>query len=136
MLSAQTKDEVTASAVSKLQALPLDIDTILATDEETIAKLIHPVSFYKRKAQYLKKTAQVLKDKYESDIPNNVNELCGLPGVGPKMAYLTMTVAWNKCVGIGVDTHVHRISNRLGWTKRQTKDPEQTRKELEDWLPE
>ena len=90
----------------------------------------------KRKAQYLKKTAQILKDKYGGDIPNSVKELCDLPGVGPKMAYLTMTAAWNKCVGIGVDTHVHRISNRLGWTRRTTKEPEQTRKELEDWLPE
>lgn len=49
---------------------------------------------------------------------------------------VTMTCAWNDTVGIGVDTHVHRISNRLGWTRTQTKLPEQTRKELEDWLPQ
>jgi len=71
--------------------------------------------------------------KYGGDIPRNVKELCMLPGVGPKMAYLCMQTAWGKSVGIGVDVHVHRISNRLGWVK--TKDPEKTRKTLESWLP-
>lgn len=136
MLSSQTKDEITAKAVIELQKLPLDVDTILKTDEETIAKAIYPAGFYRRKAQYIKKTSQILKDKYNSDIPDNIDELCKLPGVGPKMAYLAMSCAWKKTVGIGVDTHVHRISNRLGWTKKETKNPEQTRKELEEWMPE
>ena len=136
MLSAQTKDEVTAAATNRLQTLPLNVETMCKTDEETISKLIYPVSFYKRKAQYIKRTAQILKDAYDSDIPNNVTELCKLPGVGPKMAYIAMHVAWNNCAGIGVDTHVHRISNRLGWTRKTTKQPEQTRKELEEWLPQ
>lgn len=135
MLSAQTKDEVTAAATNRLQKLPLNVHTMTVTDEETIAQLIYPVSFYKRKAQYIKRTAQILKDAYDSDIPNNVAELCKLPGVGPKMAYIAMHVAWNNCAGIGVDTHVHRISNRLGWVRKTTKIPEQTRKELEEWLP-
>ena len=58
-----------------------------------------------------------------------------LPGVGPKMAHLCMDVAWGEVTGIGVDTHVHRISNRLGWTRKRTQDPEQTRKALEEWMP-
>ena len=58
-----------------------------------------------------------------------------LPGVGPKMAHLCMDVAWGEVTGIGVDTHVHRISNRLGWTRKKTQDPEQTRKALEEWMP-
>ena len=58
-----------------------------------------------------------------------------LPGVGPKMAHLVMDIAWGNVTGIAVDTHVHRISNRLGWVKKTTKDPEDTRKALEDWLP-
>lgn len=136
MLSSQTKDEVTAKAMEGLYKLPLNIDTILATEEEVIEKAIYPASFYKRKAQYIKRTCQLLKDKYNYDIPDNVDELCKLPGVGPKMAYICMSAAWKNTVGIGVDTHVHRISNRLGWTRTQTKLPEQTRKELEDWLPE
>lgn len=58
-----------------------------------------------------------------------------LPGVGPKMAHLCMDVAWGNVTGIGVDTHVHRVANRLKWVKRPTLDPEKTRKALEDWLP-
>jgi len=157
MLSSQTKDEVTAKATNQLQKLPLDIDTILSTSEERISELIYPVSFYKvnfffyfflfdfineinyfncqRKASYIKRTAAILKDLFNKDIPNSVEELCKLPGVGPKMAYIAMSVAWNENVGIGVDTHVHRISNRLGWTKIPTKTPEHTRKALEEWLP-
>jgi endonuclease-3 len=83
----------------------------------------------------LKKTCQVLKDQYDGDIPKTVKELCQLPGVGPKMAHLTMNIAWKEVSGIGVDTHVHRISNRLGWVKKATKNPEETRVELESWLP-
>mmetsp|Transcript_19627 Transcript_19627/g.31156 ORF Transcript_19627/g.31156 Transcript_19627/m.31156 type:complete len:120 (-) Transcript_19627:84-443(-) len=59
--------------------------------------------------------------------------MCKLPGVGPKMAYLCMQTAWGRSVGIGVDVHVHRISNRLGWVN--STNPEQTRKALETWLP-
>lgn len=58
-----------------------------------------------------------------------------LPGVGPKMAHICMNVAWDKLSGIGVDTHVHRICNRLGWVKKATKTPEETRIAVEDWMP-
>ncbi|CAF1127130.1 unnamed protein product [Brachionus calyciflorus] len=136
MLSSQTKDEVTAKAVIELQKFPLEIQKILSLDEEKIASAIYPASFYKRKAQYIKRTSQILKDKYDCDIPDTIEDLCKLPGVGPKMAYLAMSCAWGRTVGIGVDTHVHRISNRLGWTKSLTKTPEHTRKELEEWMPE
>ena len=75
----------------------------------------------------------MLKNEWSGDIPNTVEDLCKLPGVGPKMAHLCMKTAWGVVTGIGVDTHVHRIANRLGWVK--SKSPEDTRKELEDWLP-
>lgn len=84
--------------------------------------------------KYIKKTTEILKNKYNSDIPSTAEDLCKLPGVGPKMAHLCMLTAWGKVTGIGVDTHVHRISNRLGWVK--TKTPEETRKALQDWLPQ
>lgn len=87
------------------------------------------------KAKHLKQTAKVLLEKYDGDIPDSVEGLCSLPGVGPKMAYLAMSCGWGHTVGIGVDTHVHRISNRLGWLPAPTKTPEQTRKALEAWLP-
>ena len=104
-----------------------------------------------------------MRDTYEDDIPDTVENLCNLPGVGPKMAHLCMNIAWKKQSGIGkldielansylsndfltglffvmvgVDTHVHRIANRLGFTKKKggTKNPEETRKALESWLPE
>jgi len=76
-----------------------------------------------------------MKDQYDSDIPNTVEDLCKLKGVGPKMAYLCMSSAWGKVVGIGVDTHVHRIAARLGWTEKEAKTAEATRKGLEAWLP-
>lgn len=75
-------------------------------------------------------------EKYNSDIPNNIKELVALPGVGPKMAHICMATAWQEVTGIGVDVHVHRISNRLGWLSQPTKDPEQTRVALEAWLPQ
>ena len=95
--------------------------------------MLYGVGFYNRKATYLKKTAQLLRDHYGDDIPNSVEALCRLPGVGPKMAHLCMQVAWNQNTGIGVDVHVHRICNRLRWVKTTT--PEETRRRLEQWLP-
>lgn len=110
---------------------------------------------FQRKASYIQRTASILKEKYNGDIPKTVPELCQLPGVGQKMAVLCVNIAWENVVGIGkqaqpwdccwitypliqagVDTHVHRIANRLGWTRPPgTKTPEATQKELEDWLP-
>ena len=85
--------------------------------------------------EYIKRTSKILQEEYKGDIPDSVEKLCKLPGVGPKMAYLVMKCAWNQVIGIGVDTHVHRIANRLNWLRKSTKQPEDTRKELENWLP-
>lgn len=137
MLSSQTKDQITWAAVQKLKERGIcNVDGILATDEQDIEDLIKPVGFFRRKAIYLKKAAQILKDKYEGDIPRTIKDLCELPGVGPKMAHLCMNEAWNQVTGIGVDVHVHRISGRLHWVpKTGIKTPEDTRKALEKWLP-
>ncbi|GJE88087.1 endonuclease III [Phanerochaete sordida] len=138
MLSSQTKDEVTDAAVAKLRAAvggTLTVEAILAADEATIAESIAKVGFWRRKTQYIKQTAQKLKDDFGSDVPKTVDELCSLPGVGPKMSFLCLHVAWNINVGIGVDVHVHRITNRLGWHKPPTKTPEETRLNLQSWLP-
>lgn len=136
MLSSQTKDQVTHAAMLKLRKHGLSVSNILATDDKTLGELIYPVSFWKSKVNYIKKTTQILKDEYGGDIPNTVEGLCKLPGVGPKMAHLCMKVAWNVVSGIGVDTHVHRISNRIGWLRKPTKTPEETRIALESWLPQ
>lgn len=135
MLSSQTKDEVNFAAMNRLREHGLTVENILNTSEETFGKLIYPVGFWKTKAKNIKKATQILKDDYNSDIPNSVETLCKLPGVGPKMAHLAMNVGWGIVTGIGVDTHVHRISNRLGWVRKETKTPESTRQELEAWLP-
>ncbi|KAG4973923.1 hypothetical protein AAZX31_11G125900 [Glycine max] len=141
LLSSQTKDPVTHGAIQRLlQNDLLTADAINDADEETIKKLIYPVGFYTRKASNLKKIANICLMKYDGDIPSSIEQLLLLPGIGPKMAHLVMNVGWNNVQGICVDTHVHRICNRLGWvsrlgTKQKTSTPEETREELQRWLP-
>ncbi|OCH86194.1 DNA glycosylase [Obba rivulosa] len=138
MLSSQTKDEVTDAAVAKLRDAvggSLSVEAVIAAEGSAIADAICKVGFWRRKTQYIKQAAQRLRDDFESDVPKSVDELCSLPGVGPKMAFLALQVAWNLNVGIGVDVHVHRITNRLGWHKPPTKTPEETRLNLQSWLP-
>ncbi|KAI8899378.1 DNA glycosylase [Globomyces pollinis-pini] len=136
-LSSQTKDPVTAKAITDLKSTPEGLTpyVIQKMDSVTLDQFIQKVGFHNRKTIYLKKTADILIEKYNGDIPSTLEGLLELPGVGPKMAYLTMQEAWGTTLGIGVDTHVHRISNRLGWVNTMKKGPEHTRKELEDWLP-
>ncbi|KAJ9636225.1 alpha,alpha-trehalase nth1 [Coniosporium apollinis] len=136
MLSSQTKDTVTASAMRNLQEnLPgsLTLESILAVSPTLLEQLIQKVSFHRNKATYIKRTAEILRDRFNGDIPDTIEGLVSLPGVGPKMAYLTMSAAWGRDEGIGVDVHVHRITNLWGWHKTRT--PEETRAALEAWLP-
>ncbi|KXN91920.1 hypothetical protein AN958_11305 [Leucoagaricus sp. SymC.cos] len=138
MLSSQTKDEVTDAAVKKLRAAVggiLSIDAVLAAEESTVSEAINKVGFWRRKTGYIRQAAQKLRHDFNSDLPKTVDELCSLPGVGPKMAFLALQSAWNLNHGIGVDVHVHRITNRLGWHKKPTKNPEETRLNLQSWLP-
>ncbi|KZP13803.1 DNA glycosylase [Athelia psychrophila] len=138
MLSSQTRDEVTDAAVTKLREAiggTLCVDAMIAADDVIIEEAVGKVGFWKRKTQFLKRTAVELRDRFDYDVPKTVDELCSLPGVGPKMAFLTLQVAWNINVGIGVDVHVHRITNRLGWHNPTTKGPEETRLNLQSWLP-
>ena len=133
ILSSQTKDQTVAEAVRKLQEYDLSVDGVLKMDKNTLHECISKVGFHNRKLEYILQTSQILNEKYDGDVPKDAQELMRLPGVGPKMAYLTVQVAWGEIQGIGVDTHVHRISNRIGWVK--TKTPEESRLELQDWLP-
>uniref|UniRef100_A0A1I8P1L5 Endonuclease III homolog n=1 Tax=Stomoxys calcitrans TaxID=35570 RepID=A0A1I8P1L5_STOCA len=135
MLSSQTKDETTYHAMLRLREHSLTPKSISEMKLNVLENILHPVSFYKNKAKYLQQTSKVLIDKYNSDIPDNIKELVALPGVGPKMAHICMATAWHQTTGIGVDVHVHRICNRLKWLPRPTKEPEQTRVALEQWLP-
>ncbi|OMO98571.1 hypothetical protein CCACVL1_04190, partial [Corchorus capsularis] len=141
LLSSQTKDHVTHGAIERLtQNHLLTPDAMDKADEATLKGLIYPVGFYTRKATNMKKIAKLCLMKYDGDIPSSLEELLLLPGIGPKMAHLVMNIAWNDVQGICVDTHVHRISNRLGWvsrpgTKQKTLYPEETRVALQQWLP-
>lgn len=134
MLSSQTRDEVTSAAMERLKKRGLTVTSLLDISDEELGELIKPVGFWRKKVGYLKRTAAAILEQ-GGDIPNTVEGLCKLPGVGPKMAYLAMQCAWGIQDGIGVDTHVHRISNRLEWMKEPSKNPEETRKKLEEWLP-
>ena len=136
MLSSQTKDTVTALAMRNLQEkLPggFCLESLLMVEPEELNRLIEKVGFHNNKTKYIKSTAAILQEKWKGDIPNTIEGLVSLPGVGPKMAYLCMSAAWGRDEGIGVDVHVHRITNLWDWHKTST--PEQTRAELEAWLP-
>ena len=135
MLSSQTKDPVTAEAVYNLQrTLPggLTLQSLLEADDQVISSCIAKVGFWRRKTGYLKSAARIIASDFQGDVPRTVDELCSLPGVGPKMAFLALS-SMGIQIGIGVDTHVHRMTNRLGWHKTNT--PEQTRLNLQSWLP-
>jgi endonuclease-3 len=136
MLSSQTKDTVTAAAISNLMRNlegGLTLESVLAVEPETLNDLIGKVGFHNTKTKSIKRTALLLRDNFASDIPDTIEGLVSLPGVGPKMAYLCMSAAWGRDEGIGVDVHVHRITNLWGW--HRTKTPEETRTILEGWLP-
>ncbi|KAK0550666.1 orotidine 5'-phosphate decarboxylase [Tilletia horrida] len=138
MLSSQTKDPVTAAAVANLQRqLPggLTVDSLIAASDDEVSSAINKVGFWRRKTGYIKSAAKILKEDFNGDIPKDVDDICSLPGVGPKMAYLLLQSAWQMNEGIGVDVHVHRISNRLGWHRKPTKEAEETRLNLQSWLP-
>ncbi|PSK35913.1 hypothetical protein B9Z65_5728 [Elsinoe australis] len=136
MLSSQTKDPVTAAAIKNMQdglEGGFCLESVLEVAPERLNELICKVGFHNNKTRYIKATAEILRDQFGGDIPDTIEGLVSLPGVGPKMAYLTMSAAWGRDEGIGVDVHVHRITNLWGWHK--TRNPEETRAELESWLP-
>ena len=93
-----------------------------------IEKLIYPVSFYRHKAKHVKQTCEILAVRYRGKVPGTMEELLTLPGVGRKTANLVLILSFKSLENICVDTHVHRISNRLGWVTTRT--PEQTEQAL------
>ncbi|MCK5025583.1 MAG: endonuclease III [Nanoarchaeota archaeon] len=119
ILSARTKDETTSSACRRLFARAENIEELEKLSLKDIEELIYPVGFYKNKAKYLKKLPEVLKEEFDGKIPEAVEHLVKLPGVGRKTANLVAAIAFNKHA-ICVDTHVHRIMNRLGYVKTIT----------------
>ncbi|OWZ19475.1 Endonuclease III [Phytophthora megakarya] len=137
LLSSQTQDPITYAAMQRLHELGenegLTIEVVQATSEETLSNTLKPVGFYHRKAHQLKCVAATLRTQFHGDIPRSLDELLQLPGIGPKIGRVITLLAWSQVDGIVVDTHVHRLTQRLGWASTAT--PEDTRKELEDWIP-
>ena len=92
------------------------------------------MGFYKTEAKNIVKVGAICDEQYGGNIPNTIAGLTALPGIGPKMGYLALQSAFGMNEGIGVDVHVHRICQRLKWTHKP-KNPEETRAQLEAWLP-
>ena len=132
ILSARTKDETTAFVLPKLFAKVKTADDFDKLTQQQVEKLIYPVGFYKTKAKHLKLLPLVLNKLYSGVIPDTVEELIELPGVGRKTANLVVAVAFNK-PAICVDVHMHRMMNRFGYIK--TKTPLQTEMVLRKILP-
>lgn len=135
MLSAQTKDEVTANAMRQLLDQGLTPVWVSKIPVENLNGLIQKVGFHNTKAANIKAVADILLEKYGGSPPSTYEDIIALPGVGPKMAHLFFQAADGQILGIGVDTHVHRISQRFKWVPSTVKNPEDTRRALESWLP-
>jgi endonuclease-3 len=128
LLSARTKDATTLAASTRLfEAAPTPA-AMAALTVRRIERLIYPVSFYRHKARFVKATCRRLMDAYGGEVPSTMEELLTLPGVGRKTANLVLILAHQSQENICVDTHVHRLSNRLGWVRTRT--PEETEQAL------
>ncbi len=132
LLSSRTKDLTTIPIVKRLFAKypkPEDFVRIKATELE---KWLYGVGFYKVKARNVQKLSKIILEKYRGKVPDTFEELTALPGVGRKTANCVLAYTFKK-PAIAVDTHVHRVSNRLGWVK--TKTPEETEEALKKIVP-
>lgn len=133
VMSARTNDDTTLAASKRLFKIAPNINLLSKLSELKIENLIYPVGFYKTKAKHLKELAKIVLNKFKGKVPKTREDLMSLPGVGRKTANLVLNRAFG-IPAIAVDTHVHKISNLLGWVNAKT--PEQTEKELIKVLPE
>jgi endonuclease-3 len=122
MLSAQTKDAVTHAASTRLFRIARTPKAMVKLRVKAIERLIYPVSFYRNKAVHVRRTCEQILTRYGGTVPNTMEALLTLPGVGRKTANLVLILAHRSLDNICVDTHVHRISNRLGWVATRTPD--------------
>ena len=132
VLSQRTKDANTAKASRQLFEKALTLKEILKLSSNELENLIKPAGFYKQKTKRIIAISELLIEKYNGKVPETIEEMVKLPGVGRKTANCTLVYGFNKA-GVCVDVHVHRLSNRLDLVK--TKTPEQTEQELRKTLP-
>jgi endonuclease III len=128
LLSARTQDATTHAASTRLFRRARTPRSMARLSVEELEKLIYPVGFYRAKAQYVKACCEMLVRDYGGRVPRTMEELVTLPGVGRKTANLVLIVAFKSRANICVDTHVHRIANRLGWVR--TSSPAETEQAL------
>src|SRR3954470_19277341 len=138
LLSARTQDATTLAASTRLFKVARTPRTMAQLPVKQIERLIYPVSFYRHKARHVKATCRLLVDRFAERVPTTMEELLTLPGVGRKTANLVLILAYQSRLNICVDTHVHRIANRLGWVRTTT--PDETEQALyratdERWWP-
>jgi endonuclease-3 len=138
ILSARTQDATTLAASTRLFRVARTARTMAKLTVRQIERLIYPVSFYRHKAKHVKATCRMLEERFGGRVPATMEELLLLPGVGRKTANLVLILGFQSQRNICVDTHVHRISNRLGWVR--TKTPDETEDALykateERWWP-
>ena len=133
LLSLRTQDKTTYAASERLFKIADEPQNMVDLSLATIEKAIYPVGFYRTKAINIKEICQILLTRYGGEVPDDLDELLKLPGVGRKTANLVITMGYGK-LGICVDTHVHRITNRWGYIK--TKTPEETEMALRRLLPQ
>jgi endonuclease-3 len=132
LLSLRTQDKNTEKASSRLFAVADTPESISKLSTKRTERLIFSSGHYKKKARVIKEVSKVILTKYKGVVPNNREELLSIKGIGPKTANIVLSFAYGKEV-LPIDTHCHRIPNRIGWVK--TKTPEKTEKELEKILP-
>ncbi|SNZ15376.1 endonuclease III domain-containing protein [Hydrogenobacter hydrogenophilus] len=132
LISTRTKDETTAMVCKRLFERIKSVEDLYLIDKDELSELLYPVGFYKNKALFLKEIAKELKEKYNSKVPDKLEELLKLKGVGRKVANLVLAEGYG-IPAICVDTHVHRITNR--WCLVKTKKPEETERQLTKILP-
>ena len=120
MLSAQTKDAVTAAASRRLFRVARGPRAMAALPTARVERLIYPVSFYRVKARHLRETCRQILSRFSGRVPATMEELLTLPGVGRKTANLVLILSHASKDNICVDTHVHRLANRLGWVRTRT----------------
>jgi len=128
LLSARTQDATTHAASTRLFTRARTPRAMAAVPVRELERLIYPVSFYRNKARHVKECCSMLLTRFDGRVPSTLDELITLPGVGRKTANLVMILAFRSRQNICVDTHVHRISNRLGWVRTAT--PEETEEAL------
>lgn len=134
ILSARTRDKVVNEVTENLFKKYETPEDYARSDLANLRSEISKISFSKNKAKYIKKSAQILRDEYDGQVPQTIDELTELPGVGQKTANVILTNAFGKVFGIVVDTHVIRLSYRLGLTEEE-KNANKIEKDLEEIVP-